>query len=108
MLEKFALIYGMDSEEFWFGNPQEYFVYLDAFAKKKQMEHDEMDTIGWLFGRYNLLAFSQVYSNAWGGKTHKEIFPREPISFKSTKNTKPKTAREAFERFKIIAEQYNR
>ena len=97
----------MDSEEFWFGNPQDYFVYLDAFAEKEKMKHDELDVIGWEFGRYNLLAFAQVYSNAWGGKSNKEIYPQEPITVQTTKKTKPKNAKEAFERFKIIADRYN-
>lgn len=98
----------MDSEEFWFGNPQDYFVYLDAFAEKERIKHDEFDTIGWLLGRYNMLGFAQVYSNAWGGKGNKEIYPQEPFVVKSNKKTKPKNAQEAFERFKIVAERYNR
>lgn len=98
----------MSSEEFWFGDPQEYFIYQDAFAEKEKLRHDEIDVVGWSYARYNLLAFAQVYSNAWGGKTHKDIFPPEPLTVKSIKKAKPKNAQEAFERFKIIADKYNR
>lgn len=97
----------MSSNEFWFGDPQEYFVHQDAFADKIRDRHTEIDIIGWTFAKYNMAAFAQVYSNAWGGKSHKEVFPREPYSLKQIKKPKPKNAEEAFARFKIVAERYN-
>lgn len=100
----------MSAEEFWFGDPQQYFVYQRAFARKQKRIHDEIDIIGWSFARYNMWGWSQTYANAWGDKSHKDIFPREPLTVKeiTTKKAKPKNAEEAFERFKIIAERYNR
>lgn len=74
----------MTSHEFWFGNPQDYFVYQDAFADKERKQHDEIDVIAWRFGYYGMLAYRQVQSEVWG-KGHKEIFPDEPISIKSLK-----------------------
>lgn len=85
---KCALIYGMTSEEFWFGNPQDYFVYQDAFAEKEKKRIKESDILAWQFGRYNLLAFSQVYANAFGKKgTRKKIFPQKPESIKEEINS---------------------
>lgn len=100
----------MSAEEFWFGDPQQYFVYQRAFAREQKRIHDELDIIGWSFARYNMWGWSQTYENAWGGNTHKEIFPREPLTVKEStmKKAKPKNAKDAFERFKIIAERYNR
>lgn len=86
---KTALIYGMTSQEFWFGNPQDYFVYQDAFAEKKKNQHEEDDIRAWLYGQYNLLAFRQSMSEAFAkkGSSHKNIFPEKPFSIKEEKNT---------------------
>lgn len=105
---KFALIYGMSSDDFWFGNPQDYFVFQDAFAEKAKNRHNEIDITAWTYASYNLKAFAQVYADAWGGKSHKDIFPSEPYSIKHIKKRTPRNAKEAFERFKIVAERFNR
>lgn len=77
---KYALIYGMSSDEFWYGNPQDYFVYEDAFAEKQKLRHDELDVLSWLSGKYNMVAFAQAYSNAWS-KQKKDIYPKKPLTF---------------------------
>ena len=85
---KTALIYGMTSQEFWFGNPQDYFVYQDAFAEKKKEQHNEDDIRAWAYARYNLFAFSQVINDGFGKKgSHKKIFPKQPFTFKEIKKT---------------------
>ena len=90
---KYALIYGMTSQEFWFGNPQDYFVYQDAFAEKIKQKHDEYDIVAWLNGRYNLEAFSQVMSDSFKkkGASRKKIFPEQPYSVKDKKKVKKDT-----------------
>lgn len=91
---KFALIYGMTSQEFWFGNPQDYFVYQDAFADKKKEQHNEYDIRAWSIGRYNLLAFSQVMSDNFGKKgSRKRIFPERPYTVNEIKSS-PKKGKE--------------
>lgn len=102
---KWALIYGMTSQEFWFGNPQDYFVYQDAFVAKQKLEHDEVDIVAWMYGKYNLLAFSQVYNNAFS-KNSKEIYPKEPMSITS-KNKKEETLEDAWNKFKLRADILN-
>lgn len=76
---KCALTYGMSSAEFWFGDPQDYFVYQDAFVDKIKVQHDDDDIKAWMFGQYNLLAYRQVMSEVWGKKgSSKKIFPDKP------------------------------
>lgn len=89
---KSALIYGMSSQEFWFGNPQDYFVYQDAFAEQKRLQHDEDDIRAWIYGKYNLLALRQSLSETLGkkGGSGKKYFPDKPDSIKERKNTPKK------------------
>lgn len=68
----------MSSEEFWFGNPQDYFVYQDAFAEKEEKFHDDIDIMSWKTGYYNMLGYRQVYNDYWG-KGNKKYFPQEPM-----------------------------
>lgn len=78
---KYALLYGMSSTEFWFGDPQDYFVYQDAFVDKVKIQHDNDDVKAWMFGQYNLWAYRQVMSEVWGKKGQsKKIFPDKPNS----------------------------
>lgn len=88
---KCALLYGMTSQEFWFGNPQDFFVYQDAFAEKEKQRYNDADIMAWRYAYYNMLAFAQVYSNAFGKKgQRKSIFPKEPIVVKEEQKNKTK------------------
>lgn len=102
----------MTSEEFWFGNPQDYFVYQDAFAEKTKMEHDLQDAIAWIQGRYNLLAFSEVAGAILckKGQKPKKVYPEEPFSVKleREKNKKPLTLDDMWAKFKSMANAINK
>lgn len=87
---QYALLYGMTSQDFWFGNPQDFFVYQDAFADKEKRRYEDVDIVAWRNAYYNMLAFSQVYSNAFG-KSHKKIFPEEPWTVKERKKREAKS-----------------
>lgn len=103
---KCALLYGMTSEEFWFGDPQDYFVYQDAFAERQTIDHDEMDIRAWMFGRYNMLAFAQAYADAWGKKgKHKKIFPDKPLYL--AQKDEEKGERDMLAKFRDIAASIN-
>lgn len=102
-----ALSYGMTSEEFWFGHPQHYFVYQDAFADKEKKRHDEIDVIAWIFGRYDMKAFAQVYANSWS-KKKQNIYPEQPESIKGRIEKTSLSAKDRFEQFKLIADSINR
>lgn len=93
----------MTSQEFWFSNPQDYFVYQDAFAEREKNKHDEIDIMAWQFGKYNLLALSQSLSN-FSGKKHKNIFPQKPITMSDKVLREDNLA----EKFKRIADRINK
>lgn len=99
---KHALIYGMTSHEFWFENPQDYFVYQDAFAEKEKKRHSETDIIAWQYSRYNYLAFSQVIYDGFCSKTKRTIFPKQPISLQEENKNESLLAK-----FERIAETVN-
>lgn len=86
---KCALTFGMSSAEFWFGDPQDYFVYQDAFAEKQKTLHDTIDVLSWNIAVYELQAHRQALSESLGGK-RKKIFPEQPISCTKQKETKKK------------------
>lgn len=72
-----ALIFGMTPKDFWQGNPQDFYVYANAYIKKEQMKAQEQLTLAWINGQYTLLAVSQALSDALSGKKQK-IFPTKP------------------------------
>lgn len=88
-LYKYALIYGMTPEHFWFGDPQDYFVFQDAFAETEKKKWEEIDMTAWTFGLYEMLAYRQVQSEVWG-KRKQEIFPKEPNGVKARKEEQNK------------------
>ena len=76
---KCALCYGMSSTEFWFGDPQDFFVYQDAFVDKTKAQHDDIDISAWIYGKYGLLALRQALSESLGSKrSSKNFYPDEP------------------------------
>lgn len=95
----------MGYEDFWFGNPQHYFVYQNAYYDKKKLEYDEADIIAWNGGRYNLLAFQQVYSDCWS-KSHSKIFPEKPYGITNAKE-KEKEKINPRDRFIEIMSSFN-
>ena len=105
---KCALLYGMSSQEFWFGNPQDFFVYQDAFADKEKQRYKDADIMAWRFGYYNMLAFAQVYSNAFGKKgQNKKIFPPEPCVVKEEKQKQSATPKPLLAKFLVIESKIN-
>lgn len=90
----------MSSQEFWFGNPQDYFVYQDAHIEKQKNRHDEEDIKAWAYARYNMYAIGAVLS----GKA--TAFPKEPLSIAESR--KPKSAEQAFAKLKGICDTINK
>lgn len=105
---KCALLYGMTSQEFWFGDPQDFFVYQDAFADKEKQRYKDADIMAWRLGYYNMLAFAQVYSNAFGKKgQNKKIFPQEPYVVKEEKQKQSVTQNPLLAKFLVIESKIN-
>lgn len=85
---KCALCYGMSSTEFWFGDPQDFFVYQDAFVDKTKAQHDDIDISAWIYGKYGLLALRQALSESLGSKrSNKNFYPDEPSGLTKQKES---------------------
>lgn len=76
-MKRNALLFNMTLNEFWYGNPQDFYVYADAYQEKQ----NNIDYCAWINGYYNLQAYRQALSEAFGKGT-KKIFPEEPLSEK--------------------------
>lgn len=76
-MKRNALFFNMPLNEFWYGNPQDFYVYADAYElKKEQLDHNI-----WLNNVYGLLAHRQALSEALS-KHPKQIFPKESFTEK--------------------------
>lgn len=82
-MEKNALIFGMSTEEFWFGHPQTFYSYADVYIKNQEEKAMELDYLAWRMGFYSMLGTNQCLSTK---KT--EIFPKKPFAYKEDKKDK--------------------
>ena len=78
----------MSQEEFWLGNPQDFFIYKDLYEENAKKEQEEKDWTCWLQGMYNMRAFAQVNQ----GKRNRKIYPKEPFS--ETENKKNRSLKD--------------
>lgn len=72
----------MTIERFWDGDPDDFWVYWDAYEMKKQDEAKEANAIAFNQGQYFLLALAQVLQF---NKHPKKIYPKEPLGLKNEK-----------------------
>lgn len=93
---KRSIVYGMPYDLFWFGDPQDYFVYADAYNEKQK----EKDVLNWQLGQYITLAIG-----VWIGKNSK--FPDKPMFF-AHEEEKPKDVYDMLERFKGMVAEVNK
>ena len=47
-----ALLIGMTHDQFWYGEPRLFFVYLRAYEEKTKNDMDRIDYTSWLVGAY--------------------------------------------------------
>lgn len=81
-MKKNALRIGMSLEEFWHGNPQDFYIYLDAYIEKREEEKELEDYRAWKHNIYTLKALQQVMAkNGSAG-----IFPKKPFNKTSHKD----------------------
>jgi hypothetical protein len=95
-----ALIFGMSYEQFWDDDPQIFWMYSDAYNKRKEIEFKEQNYMMWLNGQYTLMAMAQVMANMLS-KSKKEIYPKMPLG--EVEKNKPSMR----ERFEVIASKVN-
>lgn len=73
-MQKFALKAGMSLNDFWEGNPQEFFIYKDVYEEAIKEKEEEKDYYCWLQGFYFVSSLAQVLQF----KNPRHIYPKEP------------------------------
>lgn len=92
---KNSIRYGMTYNQFWFDDPQLYYIYEEAYLDGLK----ERDIFNWQLGAYIQLSVGSCLA--------KECkYPQKPIFYASEKQ-KPKTTEDMLEQFKIMAMQVN-
>ena len=99
-------MFGMTEKEFWEDDPQLYWSYQTFYLKKKEIEIEENNYNAWLQGIYVLSALNQSLSNSFGKKRNNNIYPQNPIDFKSKENDKKVLTKKDKE--KLMVEDFNK
>lgn len=87
----------MTPERFWDGDPDDFWVYWDAYEMAKKEQRIEDNVRAFNQGQYFLLALAQTLQFS---KHPKRIFPKEPLGLKS--NKKVQFTQEEYEEFRKI------
>ena len=87
----------MTPERFWEGDPDDFWVYWDAYVMKKEDDSKEANINAFNQGQYFLLALAQVLQFT---KHPKKIFPKEPLGLK--KNKRVQMTQEEYEEIRKI------
>lgn len=74
-----ALRVGMPLNEFWYGNPQNFYLYCDEYKKRMELQQELADIQAYNQGVYSLLALRQSLGESFA-KYAKKVFPEEPFS----------------------------
>lgn len=77
----------MSSKEFWEEDPQLYWAYRTFYFKKMEIEAEQWNYKGWLYGSYSHLGISIALNNAFNKQKLK--YPEKP--FEGQKSNKEKT-----------------
>ena len=96
---KNSIRYGMTYDQFWFGEPQLYYIYEEAYNEEREDRLKEKDVLNWQFGIYLDYAIGH-----WLGENVK--YPDKPLFF-AKQEEKPKDVYDMMERFKIMVAQVN-
>ena len=85
----------MTYDQFWFGEPQLYYIYEEAYKDQMEDRLKEKDVLNWQFGIYVDYAIGH-----WLGKNVK--YPDKPLFFakENEKANRPKNAKEMKEFFR--------
>lgn len=100
-----ALIFGMTTEDYWFGNPQHFFIYANAYEKKIKYDAQKECHMSWSNGFYTYLAIAQALSDALSSKK-KKIFPMKPPNLNKNELTAEELAKKEEVKEKIA--EHNR
>lgn len=72
---------GMVYDQFWHDSPSLFFIYLDAYERKRQEEQDRINYTAWLHGVY--IDYALTVNHPFAKKKGEYI--KEPLSFKKNK-----------------------
>ena len=76
-MKRNAMLFGMSMEEFWYDNPQNFYLRGDVYKRKQEEKVEVYDYIAWRIGMYTMLGTQQTLSTK-----HTKIFPEEPFVLK--------------------------
>ena len=82
----------MTPTQFWDENPQDFFVYGDAYYEKQL----EIDFHNHTLGRYFMDALEQVANQICGRDKNKIIYPKRPYMEDARKKAEPQDMEEQF------------
>lgn len=83
VMKRNALLFGMSLEQFWLGNPQDFYLYADLYQKEQERKVEELDYISWRIGLYTMFGTQQCLAIK-----NKSIFPKQPLLYKEHKDEK--------------------
>lgn len=92
-----AVRIGMTPERFWDGDPDDFWVYWDAYEMSKKDEARQANIYAFNQGQYFLLALAHVLQFS---KHPKKIYPKEPLGLKNDK--KVQMTQEEYEEIRKI------
>lgn len=99
---KESIKYGMTYSQFWFEDPQLYYIYSEAYVEQQQDRLKEKDILNWQLGQYIQSAICASFDDKGRVK-----YPNQPYFF-AKKEDKPKDVYEMLDRFKGIVAQVNK
>lgn len=74
-MKRNAMLFGMSMEEFWYDNPQNFYLRGEVYKKRQEEKAEAYDYIAWRIGLYTMLGTQQTLTTR-----QTRIFPREPFS----------------------------
>lgn len=84
-----ALEFGMNSDEFWRGNPNLFNSYRTFYINKTKRDSQRDNEKAWLFGLYNNMALAVNLSNMWKKSTDEtSVYLEKPIDFSNVGSSK--------------------
>lgn len=97
---KESIKYGMTYNQFWFDEPQLYYIYEEAYIEQVQERFKERDVFNWQLGQYIQIAVGSCLA--------KEVkYPKTPM-FAGKVDEKPKNEYDMLEKFKAMVAEVNK
>ncbi len=80
-MQKNALLFGMSLDDFWYSNPNMFYLYRDYYTEKIKLENEIADNLAWEQGLYFLHSLRQIFYEAGFIKGNKEKLSYPKKSF---------------------------